>query len=64
MVVPAGGTEGVDDDERQMVFQEDGCVSKQQAPISLELQNAGFVLPVTTAGAIPDLLEIFLQIAP
>jgi len=62
MVVPAGGNEGVDDDERQMVFQEDGCVSKQQAPIAIELQNAGYVLPITTAGAIPDLLEIFLQL--
>lgn len=62
MVVPAGGTEGVADDERQMIFQEDGCVSKPDYSSPHEQQLAGFVLPVTTAGAIPDLLEIFLQI--
>lgn len=62
MVVPAGGTEGVADDERQMIFQEDGCVSKPDYGTPHEQQFAGFVLPVTTAGAIPDLLEIFLKI--
>ncbi|MBA7636793.1 hypothetical protein ES703_44421 [subsurface metagenome] len=64
MVVPAGGTEGVADDERTMIFQEDGSVSKPDYSTPHEQQIAGFVLPVTTAGAIPDLLEIFLQIAP
>ena len=63
MVVPAGGTEGVADDERTMIFQEDGSVSKIDYSTPHEQQIAGFVLPVTTAGAIPDLLEIFLQIA-
>lgn len=62
MVVPAGGTEGVADDERQMIFQEDGCVSKVDYDTPHEQQLAGVVLPITTAGAIPDLLEILLQI--
>jgi len=64
MVIPAGGTEGVADDERTMIFQEDGSVSKIDYATPHEQQIAGFVLPVTTAGAIPDLLEIFLKIAP
>lgn len=64
MVVPAGGTEGVADDERMMHFEEDGSVAKVDYSTPHEQQIAGFVLPVTTAGAIPDLLEIFLQITP
>jgi len=63
MVVPAGGTEGVADDERMMHFEEDGSVAKVDYATPHEQQIAGFVLPITTAGAIPDLLEIFLQIA-
>jgi len=62
MVVPAGGTEGVADDERQMIFQEDGSVSKPDYATPHEQQFAGYVLPITTLGAIPDLLEIFLQL--
>lgn len=64
MVVPAGGTEGVADDERMMHFEEDGSVAKVDYATPHQQQIAGFVLPVTSAGAIPDLLEIFLQIAP
>jgi hypothetical protein len=63
MVVPAGGTEGVADDERMMIFQEDGSVSKPDYATPHEQQLAGYVLPITTAGAIPDLLEIWLAIA-
>lgn len=66
MVVPAGGTEGVADDERMMQFEEDGSVAKVNyaQAATVVRQIAGFVLPVTTAGAIPDLLEIWLTIAP
>lgn len=64
MVIPAGGTEGVADDERMMHFEEDGSVAHVDYDTPHQQQIAGFVLPVTTAGAIPDLLEIFLQIAP
>lgn len=64
MVVPAGGAEGVADNERMMAFQEDGAVTRARYEVGgvLDMQIAGFVLPVTTAGAIPDLLEIMLQI--
>lgn len=66
MVVPAAGTEGVADDERAMAWENDGSITKIQYDVVTMKYNqyAGFVLPVTTAGAIPDLLEIFLQIAP
>lgn len=62
MATPAGGTEGVADDERMMHFEEDGSIAKVDYSTPHEQQNAGFVLPITTAGAIPDLLQIFLQI--
>jgi len=62
MVVPAGGTEGVADDERLMHFEEDGSVAKVDYATPHEQQLAGYVLPITTAGAIPDLLEIYLQL--
>ncbi|GAI50326.1 unnamed protein product, partial [marine sediment metagenome] len=64
MVVPAGGAEGVADNERMMAFQEDGVVTRARYEVAgvLDMQIAGWVLPITTAGAIPDLLEIDLQL--
>ena len=64
MVVPAGGAEGVADNERMMAFQEDGVVTRARYEVAgvLDMQIAGWVLPITTAGAIPDLLEINLQL--
>ncbi len=64
MVVPAGGAEGVADNERMMAFQEDGSVARARYEVAgwYDAQIAGWVLPVTTAGAIPGLLEIDLQL--
>ena len=64
MVVPAGGVEGVADNERMMAFQEDGVVTRARYEVGgvLDMQIAGWVLPITTAGNIPDLLEIDLQL--
>lgn len=64
MVVPAGGAEGVADNERMMAFQEDGVVTRARYEVAgvLDMQIAGWVLPTTTAGAIPDLLEIELRL--
>lgn len=64
MVVPAGGAEGVADNERMMAFQEDGAVTRARYEVAgvLDMQVAGWVLPITTAGGIPDLLEIDLQL--
>lgn len=64
MVIPSAGNEGVGNDERIMVFEWDGSVGLAKYNVPIYEQYAGFVLPLTTAGAIPDLLEIFLQIAP
>lgn len=62
MTIPAGGTEGVANDERMMHFEEDGSVAHVDYATPHQQQIAGMVLPITTAGAIPDLLPIFLQI--
>jgi len=66
MVIPAGGAEGVAVNERMMAFQEDGVVTRARYEVVgvLDMQIAGWVLPVTTAGAMPGLLEIMLEITP
>jgi len=66
MVIPAGGAEGVADNERMMAFQEDGVVTRARYEVAgvLDMQIAGWVLPVTTAGAMPGLVEIMLKITP
>jgi len=66
MVIPAGGAEGVADNERMMAFQEDGVVTRARYEVAgvLDMQIAGWVLPVTTAGAMPGLVEIMLEITP
>ena len=66
MTIPAGGAEGVADNERMMAFQEDGVVTRARYEVAgvLDMQIAGWVLPVTTAGAMPGLVEIMLEITP
>ena len=66
MVIPAGGAEGVADNERAMAWEDDGAITRIRYDVVGAAQNqyAGFVLPVTTAGAIPGLLQIMLQISP
>jgi len=65
IVVGDSGTEGIADNERAMQFSVNGSVMRLR-DLGDELgrhQLAGFILPVTTAGAMPY-TEIFLQIAP
>ena len=51
--IPSGGTEGVAINERMMVFDTNGAVMRWSYAAADVYQLAGYILPVTTAGAIP-----------